>query len=312
MPEVSILMPFLNVEKFLDSSIRAVRAQTHTDWELILVDDGSSDGSRAIAHRHAEEDPRIKLLINEQNMGIARSCNRALEVADGPWIARCDSDDLALPHRFELQLAAARAHPDIGIWGGHIFEQGPDSRRFFIRETDPDQVAIALLFHIPVINQTFMCRHSVIEGNGSFYDPGAKFEDYAFLVEVAGNTRLNNIHDPVMLVRKHATSYTAGLTPEDNSRFNIRYQERLLERMGLKACADDLGLHRAVVNYYHRARRERDYHDLPLLPPRTQVANWFTRIISANSKSGLLDQSKLEQKLQAISYWFPESPETIL
>lgn len=312
MPEVSILMPFLNVEKFLDSSIMSVRAQTHTDWELILVDDGSTDCSQAIAHRHTEEDPRIKLLINKQNMGIARSCNRAFEAASGNWIARCDADDMALPHRFALQLAAASVQPDIGIWGGHIFEQGLDSRRYFIRETDPDHVAIALLFHIPVINQTFMCRRSIIEEHGSFYDPDVKFEDYAFLVEQAGKTQMNNIPDPVMLVRKHATSYTAGLTPEDNSQFNIQYQGRLLERIGLKTSADDLELHRVIVNYYHRARRERDYHDLPPLPLRSQAANWFSRIIATNRKSGLLDQAKLEQKLQAISFWFPESSEMAL
>ncbi len=310
MPEVSILMPFLNVETFLDSSIRAVRAQTHRDWELILVDDGSSDGSRIIAEKHAAEDPRIRLLINPLNMGISRSCNRALETADGAWIARCDSDDLALPRRFELQLAAARMHPDIGIWGGHIFEQGPDSMRFFVRETDPDQAAIATLFHIPIINQTFMCRRAVVEQHGSFYDPAAKFEDYAFLAEVVGKTRLNNIPEPVMRVRKHATSYTAPLTPADNSHFNIRYQGRLLERMGLKASTDDLELHRIVVNYYHRARRERNYHDLSPLPQRAHVADWFSRICTANSKSGLLDRLTLQNRLDAITFWFPEAPET--
>lgn len=306
MPKLSILMPFMNMEKFLSSSIEAVQRQTFKDWELILVDDGSTDQSQTIAKRYAEQDSRIRLLIQPHNKGIAHSCNLAFAESKGEWVARCDSDDIALPYRFERQFAYAANKPEIDVWGALIFEKGQESKRFFIRETDPDMVGIAALFHIPIINQTFLCKRNVIESLGSFYDPQAKFEDYAFLVECLGQFTLSNMPQPVMMVRKHGTSFTAHLTPADNVHYNLIYQKRLLQRLGVLATPEELELHRQIVVYYHRARRERDFGDLPTLPLRTEVQGWFKKICQANKTTRLFEPTKLFQRLNEVSFWFPE------
>lgn len=103
--KVSIIMPNYNCEKFIDETISSVLAQTYTDWELLIVDDCSTDKSVEIIKNYCGKDERIKLFINDKNSGAAAARNRALREATGKWIAFLDSDDLWLPTKLEKQLA---------------------------------------------------------------------------------------------------------------------------------------------------------------------------------------------------------------
>ena len=106
-PLVSVIMPCYNAEAYLDEAITSVAAQTVADWELMILDDGSTDGSREIAARWAASDPRIRLLENPENLGAARTRNRGLDLASGTWIALLDSDDIWRPEKLQLQLSLA-------------------------------------------------------------------------------------------------------------------------------------------------------------------------------------------------------------
>lgn len=117
-PEVSVLMTVRNGEAFLEEAIESVRAQqTSALWELILVDDGSTDGSRLLAERFARHDSRIKVLSHPQNgnLGISASRNLALQHARGEILAFLDADDVWLPYRLEHQLNLLRAQPEIAM-----------------------------------------------------------------------------------------------------------------------------------------------------------------------------------------------------
>lgn len=103
--KVSIIMPNFNCEKFLDETITSVINQTYTNWELLIVDDCSTDKSVEVIKNYCEKDKRINLFINEKNSGAAASRNLALREASGKWIAFLDSDDLWLPEKLEKQLA---------------------------------------------------------------------------------------------------------------------------------------------------------------------------------------------------------------
>ena len=102
---VSIVMPMYNCERFVAQSIESVQAQTYQNWELLLVDDCSTDRSVEIATQYAEADHRIRILQNEKNSGAAMSRNYAIREAKGKWIATLDSDDLWMPEKLEKQLA---------------------------------------------------------------------------------------------------------------------------------------------------------------------------------------------------------------
>jgi glycosyltransferase involved in cell wall biosynthesis len=131
-PLVSVVAIFLNAERFLDEAIRSVTGQTYPHWELLLVDDGSSDGSSAIARGYAEREPgRVHYLEHpgHRNRGMSASRNLGLHHARGEYLALLDADDVWLPGKLERQVAILEAHPDVGLlfgaplywfgWTGH-------------------------------------------------------------------------------------------------------------------------------------------------------------------------------------------------
>lgn len=109
-PTVSVIMPAYNCEKYIESAIRSVMTQTFTDWELIVLDDGSNDGTREIIECLAAEDERIRFLPNEKNMGVARTRNRGFDNSRGRYVALLDSDDIWHSEKLELQIKKMQAN----------------------------------------------------------------------------------------------------------------------------------------------------------------------------------------------------------
>ncbi len=103
-PLVSVIMPAYNAAPFIEEAISSVVNQTVTDWELLVIDDGSCDGTPEIVTKLAENDPRISLIINEENMGCAKTRNRGINIASGQYIAFLDSDDVWHPEKLERQI----------------------------------------------------------------------------------------------------------------------------------------------------------------------------------------------------------------
>lgn len=103
-PQISVIMPAYNCEKFIEASIRSVIAQTVTDWELLILDDGSCDNTWAIVERLAREDSRIRPVKNPKNMGVAKTRNHGIDLSEGAFIAFLDSDDIWHPDKLEKQL----------------------------------------------------------------------------------------------------------------------------------------------------------------------------------------------------------------
>lgn len=106
-PTVSVIMPVYNAERFLRQAVLSVRNQGFSNWELLMVEDKSNDGSAALARALAAEDNRIRLLCNEHNLGVSETRNRGIREARGEWIALLDSDDLWMPDKLERQLELA-------------------------------------------------------------------------------------------------------------------------------------------------------------------------------------------------------------
>ena len=115
MPSVSVIMAAYNAADHLAASIQAVLDQTFTDFELIIIDDASTDATPEIIAQF--DDARIVALRNAANLNAAGARNRGLEVAQGKYIAIADSDDICLPHRLEKQVAYLEAHPQVGVLG---------------------------------------------------------------------------------------------------------------------------------------------------------------------------------------------------
>lgn len=110
----SVVMPAYNVERFVARAIESVLSQTYADFELIVIDDGSSDGTASVIERYANQDPRIRL-VRQTNAGIAPTLNRGLEMARGEWAAIMHADDMMLANRLERQSAFIAQNPDLAV-----------------------------------------------------------------------------------------------------------------------------------------------------------------------------------------------------
>ena len=103
-PKVSVLMSVYNGSRYLQKSLESILNQTFTDFEFIIIDDGSTDNTWEILTKYADQDQRIKLFKNEENIGLTKSLNKGLILAQGEYVARQDADDISLPERFEKQV----------------------------------------------------------------------------------------------------------------------------------------------------------------------------------------------------------------
>ena len=118
---VTIGLPFYNAEKYLALAIESVLQQTYTDWELLLLDDGSTDNSLSIAQSYAQKDSRIKVISDGKNKNLATRLNELPSLAQGLYLARMDADDIMLPARIERQLAILETHPEIDVLGTNAY-----------------------------------------------------------------------------------------------------------------------------------------------------------------------------------------------
>jgi glycosyltransferase involved in cell wall biosynthesis len=167
-PTISVVMSVYNGEKHLADAIESVLNQTFPDFEFIIVDDGSTDKTAGIARVFAKKDPRIRLIQLKENTGCPAAVNIGLEHAQGEIIARMDSDDICLSHRFETQLRIMREH-DVDLCGSCIIiidQAGVEKTR---QVYNPDVDAI-IRQRIPFCQPTIMIRKDAFDRYG-WYDP---------------------------------------------------------------------------------------------------------------------------------------------
>jgi len=126
-PLISVLMPVYNAERYLNVALESVFNQSCADFELLALDDASTDASRDILQSFSDSDSRLRILVNASNQGVSRTLNRGLKQARGQFIARMDADDICEPFRFERQINFLQAHTQVcvcGSWATDIDENG--------------------------------------------------------------------------------------------------------------------------------------------------------------------------------------------
>lgn len=210
-PLISVIMPAYNAEKYIFEAINSIIDQTYNNWELIIVDDASTDGTNQIIDSFT--DPRIKVFKNSQNMGIAFSTNRGIKESRGEYFALMDDDDIAISYRFEKTLAFLENNPQIDIVGGGaiaIGEEGSDFKNMAIPRLNPKMIKAYLLFKDCMLNGTVLMRRSVIYDNNIWYkDACFGMQDYMFFVEASKKVEIANLPDVVLKYRYHSNRETS-------------------------------------------------------------------------------------------------------
>jgi glycosyltransferase involved in cell wall biosynthesis len=211
-PAVSIIMPAYNVEPFVSGAIESVRAQTFSNFELLVVDDGSTDGTAAAVERHAQEDDRIRLL-RQSNLGLSAARNVALQHARGEYLAILDSDDAWMPSFLGSQIEILERQPEVDIVTTNAwFVGGSMSGRTAGPQPDPrpDPNLRHLLEDETAVFVMCVFRRRVYEAIGGFDEAFRSNEDYDFWIRAAiGGFRFVRNDKPAAFYRRREDSLSA-------------------------------------------------------------------------------------------------------
>lgn len=272
-PLVSVVMPTYNGERFLRPAIESILNQTFRDFELILIDDGSTDSTpRILAEYH---DARLLVLTNEHNLGIAGATNRGLAAARGRYVALQDHDDISLPHRFQTQVDFLESHPDIALVGSaaKLIDENGAAYGDYVEPEDDVELKWEALFRCPINHTSVMVRRRVLLDVGGYStDTMLRVaSDYDLLSRIVMRYRVANLSQPLVKWRRHpgATSITHEhrqvLACEVVSQRNIR-------QLALRNDRPDLEPNRQYRLEGSRAFLCMPAGQLPALPPEQVIA----------------------------------------
>jgi glycosyltransferase involved in cell wall biosynthesis len=293
-PKITVVMPVYNGSRYLDVAINSVLNQTFSDFELIMIDDGSKDNSVEIINSY--QDQRIKLIQNKVNLGTPTSRNKCLQASLGEYIAFLDCDDYAYPSRLADQLEFMENNLDfgmIGAWVEIMDENGDLTGTVWKYLESQEKIPSRLLFQNHFANSSVFVRKSAldaVEVNGEFFRqeyPNA--QDYDLWVRISRKFKVWNLQKVLIKYRVHSncTSIKAGDLLERLVRKIVTYQ---INDLGIQPTAEELALHREIGAYDPiNVNTSVDYIK--------DVANWLSILRDANYKVGLYDRHIFNQVL---------------
>ena len=229
MPKVSVIMPAYNAEKYISEAVESILNQTFSDFEFLIINDGSIDNTEKIIKSYGDE--RIVYVKNEKNMGIVDTLNRGLKLAKGQYIVRMDADDISLPTRIEKQACFMDKQIEIGVLGTgvQIFGEYVEERERLFKTSD-NELKAELLFNSCIAHPTVMIRKSVLENNKLEYNKefGGK-EDFALWWEIAKVSKVATIPEILLRYRIHGNQITQKRSEHDREVSRIFLDRRLID-----------------------------------------------------------------------------------
>ncbi len=234
-PIISVVLPVYNGEKYLAEAIDSILAQTFTDFELIVINDGSTDGTLAILQSYQSMDVRIRL-VSRENKGIVATLNEGIDLARGEWLARMDADDISFPQRFERQLQWL-SETDADICGSWIKLFGLSDQRIIKYPQTDAEIKVALLFMSALAQPTVMMKTALAKQ--LYYESAwENGEDYD-LWERAVRTGclMTNLPEVLLCYRQHATQISSRAATQQQAntqKIQRRYWMFLADSMAIK------------------------------------------------------------------------------
>ena len=237
-PPVTVLMPVYNGADYLAESIDTILAQTLPDFEFLIINDGSKDGSQAILDDYAARDARIHV-VQQENMGLAATLNKGLAMARADLVARQDQDDLSAPDRLARQLAWMQSHPDCVLLGtrARIWADRTPTDRTHDHPTSNAVLKLDLLFNNPFVHSSVMLRRrQVLDLGGYSTDRNRQPpEDYELWARIGRSARVANLPERLLVYREAAQSMSrTGVNPFQ-SKLLLLSAENLALTSGLAA-----------------------------------------------------------------------------
>jgi glycosyltransferase involved in cell wall biosynthesis len=283
-PKISVLMPVYNGETYLKEAINSILSQTYTDFEFLIINDGSTDKSLEIIESY--NDQRIRLINNDGNIGLIKTLNKGLDMAKGEYIARMDADDISLPERFEKQVKYMDENPDIAICGTSVKIIGLEREIAYKKTTNPELNKCKLLFEGYIVHPTVFIRTKAIRDFNLYYPDYKYAEDYGFWVEVSKHFKLANVEDVLLLYRMHPAQISSD-KKEEQLNSDLAIKLNLYKEIGLETEENEYGIIKELASYSFPANKEFV----------TNANNWFNKIRLFNEDKKYCDHNLLMQVL---------------
>ncbi len=210
-PAVTVLMAVFNGMPYLRAAVDSVLAQTFRDFEFLIVNDGSADGSAALLHEAAQRDPRVRV-IDRENRGFVASLNEGLAAARGTYIARFDADDVCLPHRLQAQVAYLQGHPSCVLVGGYVnLIDGAGRPLWTLRPpvTHAEIDSQHLMGHTSIPHPVATFRREVALRVGGYNPAFPAGQDLDLWLRLAEVGELHNLPEPLIQYRQHHRSISS-------------------------------------------------------------------------------------------------------
>lgn len=289
-PKVSVFIPVHNREDYICTAVNSILGQTFTDFELLVVDDGSSDATLQRLSRY--DDPRLRVESNDTNVGIPASRNRGLALARGEYIALLDSDDYAYPERLARQVAWLDRHPDIaqvGSWCSFMDAAGRPLGKVRRQPLRAEDVHAHMLFHCPVVNRTVMARTAVLREYG-YREEFPRCQDYDLHQRLVRRHRLANLGEILVCGREHQGRFTGRTAALGRERKMAIYRQMLAQ---LEVdCSDE-----DVARHYQLTRPQVDDQEPDYIDWAEQ---WLLRLKRANDTRGVYHPAAFRRALAIV------------
>lgn len=287
-PVISVVMSTYNEENYIETSLKSILNQTFQDFEIIIVDDASTDHTRDIIKGLGDE--RIRLLCNDENQGLTKNLNKALQYVRGRYIARMDGDDIALPKRFERQLKYMEQHPETMLVSCYTKNFGDSDLVFALRDHS-EVLKVRMLVRPVYAHPGFMMRRELIDAGCRYNEDYRTAQDYEFASRMAETYQIGLVPEILLLYRVHKKQISAKAGKQQfNNADKIR--KRQLERLGVEL-------------------NEQEWEDYQLLVREAAVASLddFERVkkiidkmILSNQRTGIYDERIMEKTLKQMLY----------
>ena len=298
-PSVSVIMPVFNTSSYVQAAIESILKQTYDDFEFIIIDDCSEDESVSIIQ--AYKDSRIKLIRNDQNLGISHTRNKGMRAAQGKYIAVFDSDDIAPANRLEKQVSFLEKNSEFGLIGGAVQPIGEDGKpigQAWDYPASPEEVPVRLLFGNYFAQPAVMIRAKALANTEPYNPEFVTAGDYDLWVRLSRVTRVWNLPEVMLYYRMHGSGITRK-TKRDISLGSIKkIIGSHLDYLEIDHTEEDLSIYLEITNNSYDKSFDAFVNRLKRGYPPDVYFRLLSSIGFANQKLNRFDQQALDRVLE--------------
>jgi len=234
-PMVSVIMPAFNEQRTIERAIRSILAQTYENFELIIINDGSTDKTADILETFL--DPRIRVLTNPTTQGVAKSMNIGIRASKGKYIARMDADDYCMPQRLEKQVQFLEAHPDVAVLGTAYYHKDRIRGEEFVRvfPLEDSSIKREMAKYIPICQGGVMIRKQALVDVGLYNENCEDLEDLELWIRMGAKYKFANLEEPLYVydLRKETSFFHSRYSTMERNLKLVKLSFRAIRQFNL-------------------------------------------------------------------------------